>query len=366
VDATLYTLNRLFGRQAAEQTAQAMGYPHLRFLDDPTWNNQGLNPVPFIPNLFRWNRETVGVLLYDGLRELEVSSVLDTYPRAFGTSLRTLAPERTVIHTQHGLTLVPRNDFTTAPALDRLLVPGRGLAPEAASTLQARAAQHGGLVAAPIHADDGYFYDATVRDIARRHGPAIAGQVANILEYPTSHLQLAGPAARLELLIRPLALGLLGLGAVVWLRRRPRPLLRAAGRFAVHFGEMWLAMAAGMGVFHLVMGGHGAMAAQGTAALAHELGMMVFMTVPMVGWMRVRGHSWRHGVEMSVGMLAPVLAIEALLALGAAATLPWLQGADGPAMMLGMLAAMLLRPGHYSGGHTHPAPATGQVAAATA
>ena len=79
--------------------------------------------------------------------------------------------------------------------------------------------------------------------------------------------------------------------------------------------------------------------------------MVVFMTVPMVAWMRLRGHSWRHGAEMAAGMLAPAVVIYILLGLGAGATLPWLQEADHPAMLLGMLAAMLLRREHYTGGH---------------
>src|SRR5919205_2924469 len=37
VDASLYTRGRFVGGELAEQTAQAMGYPHTRFLADPTW-----------------------------------------------------------------------------------------------------------------------------------------------------------------------------------------------------------------------------------------------------------------------------------------------------------------------------------------
>jgi hypothetical protein len=115
---------------------------------------------------------------------------------------------------------------------------------------------------------------------------------------------------------------------------------------------MTVAMMAGMGVFHLAMGRHGA-ATSATASAVHEVGMVIFMTVPMVAWMRLRGHGWRHGYEMAAGMLLPVAAIWVLLGLGAAATLPWLPGADHPAMLLGMLVAMLLRREHYAGGHGH-------------
>jgi hypothetical protein len=115
---------------------------------------------------------------------------------------------------------------------------------------------------------------------------------------------------------------------------------------------MTIAMVAGMAVFHAIAGGHGHGAARETTSAVYEVGMMVFMTVPMVAWMRLRGHSWRHGAEMAFGMLAPVGAIDVLLGFGASATLPWLQHAAGPAMMLGMLAAMLLRRERYAGVHT--------------
>jgi hypothetical protein len=89
----------------------------------------------------------------------------------------------------------------------------------------------------------------------------------------------------------------------------------------------------------------------------HQAGMAVAMTVPMVGWMRIRGHGWRHGIEMSIGMLAPWAAVLILVGLGADQVFPWLANADGAAMLLGMLAVMLLRPGHYAHQHAHHAEA---------
>jgi putative intracellular protease/amidase len=363
VDATLYTIGRMLGRDAAEQTAQAIGYPHLRYLDDPSWDVGRIDPVPGLPSLYQAHRSEIGVVLYDGVRELEVSSIIDTYPRAFDTNVRTLAPERTLIHTRHGLDLVPASDFATAPTLDRLLVPGNGLTGAALANVETLAANRG-LTVESVHAAGGYLYDATFRDLARHTSNGMATQVANMLEYPTRDLALDGPALRFDLLIRPLALGLLGLGVALWLKRRPAVVagIGRGARFALHFGEMWIAMALGMVVFHLLAGMHGNGAtSEGVSAAyeaAYQLGMMVFMTVPMVAWMRVRGHSWRHGAEMAVAMLAPVVAIQALLMLGAGASLPWLRGADGSAMMLGMLAAMLLRPGHYTGSahRHHPEP----------
>ena len=128
---------------------------------------------------------------------------------------------------------------------------------------------------------------------------------------------------------------------------RPGAAALSVGRFVLHFVEMWLAMLAGMVIF---------MAVPGVMALPvflHQLGMAISMTVPMVAWMRIRGHGWRHGVEMAAGMLVPWAAVLSLVALGAANVLPWLANAADAAMLLGMLGVMLLRPHHYAHGSHH-------------
>jgi hypothetical protein len=79
----------------------------------------------------------------------------------------------------------------------------------------------------------------------------------------------------------------------------------------------------------------------------HQVGMAVAMTVPMVAWMRVRGHGWRYGIEMALGMLVPWALVIGLASTSIGTALPWLAEADGVAMLLGMLAVMLLR-GHHA------------------
>lgn len=100
--------------------------------------------------------------------------------------------------------------------------------------------------------------------------------------------------------------------------------------FVRHYVEMVVAMFAGMALLGLPAGW--AMSAAGTswselhydAPALMLLGMAVTMTVPMVGWMRYRGHGWQAGGEMSA------------------------------AMFLSMLGAMLLRRAEYiRGAHDH-------------
>jgi putative intracellular protease/amidase len=119
----------------------------------------------------------------------------------------------------------------------------------------------------------------------------------------------------------------------------------SVGRFALHFVEMLLAMYVGMLIFMAIPG------AVALPALLHQLGMALSMTLPMVVWMRIRGHGWRHGFEMAAGMLVPWAVVLGLVALGAANVLPWLGGAADPAMVLGMLGVMLVRQDHYAHGH---------------
>lgn len=222
VDATLYTLQRFLGRAAAEQTARRVGYPHTRFLDDGTWVVPGDSDVTAFPNLYRVDRTKIGLLLYPGVGEIELSSVADTSPRAFATDVLTIGAERGVIRTRHGLDLVPRYDLDSVPALDRMLIPGRADATVAAPVDRWAEARLGGP-AERIHAGGGYPYELTFVDMARHETRLIARNAARWIEYPTEHLALGDRDWSSELLARPLILGLGGLALALGLRRRAAP-----------------------------------------------------------------------------------------------------------------------------------------------
>jgi hypothetical protein len=79
------------------------------------------------------------------------------------------------------------------------------------------------------------------------------------------------------------------------------------GRFVLHFGEMALAMQLGMLLFMPL--------ASLVPTTVEPFGMALFMAWPTVSWMRIRGHGWRHGGEMALGMLVPWAAVVGLEAL---------------------------------------------------
>jgi hypothetical protein len=123
--------------------------------------------------------------------------------------------------------------------------------------------------------------------------------------------------------------------------------------FIRHYLEMLIAMFLGMGVLG------GGVAAAGVDVEPPELALlwMAFtMSVPMVAWMRYRGHGWAASWEMTASMFIPSFAAIALMSMGGVDE----HGAmaiQHIAMLPAMLVAMLLRRDEYSG-HHHAAIAT--------
>ena len=83
--------------------------------------------------------------------------------------------------------------------------------------------------------------------------------------------------------------------------------------FIRHYVEMLVAMFAGMvvlgGPAMLALGAAGVTSAElrGEAPAALLLGMGITMTVPMIAWMRYRGHGWTVCLEMAAAMIAPAV-----------------------------------------------------------
>ena len=94
-----------------------------------------------------------------------------------------------------------------------------------------------------------------------------------------------------------------------------RRYLGSGVRFTRHLLEMVVAMFAGMAVFGVAIWALGE--PPGYSNLLVKYGLMgVFMSAPMVAWMRHRDHSWSDGGEMTVAMLSPMFALVLPVELG--------------------------------------------------
>lgn len=127
-------------------------------------------------------------------------------------------------------------------------------------------------------------------------------------------------------------------------------------RFARHYAEMVAAMFIGMFALgkpaDLLLQAFGA-SSTGDHPTRMLATMGVTMTIPMVAWMRYRGHAWRPIIEMSASMLLPTAGVLVLLWTGVATAMGTLMVLEHVAMLSFMLLAMLLRRDEYAGAHAH-------------
>lgn len=134
---------------------------------------------------------------------------------------------------------------------------------------------------------------------------------------------------------------------------------KSALTFIRHYAEMLVAMFLGM----FVLGGAaaGLLGLVGVDASAWRtdapalmlLGMAFTMSVPMVAWMRHRGHGWAPAWEMAGSMFAPSLAAIALLWGGLVTDPDTLLAIQHVAMFPSMLVVMLLRLDEYTAHARH-------------
>jgi hypothetical protein len=124
--------------------------------------------------------------------------------------------------------------------------------------------------------------------------------------------------------------------------------------FIRHYVEMLIAMLLGM----FVLGGASAVLLGAVGIGVDDwrndapelllLGMAFTMTVPMVAWMRYRGHGWAPAWEMTAAMFVPSFVAIALLWGGAVVDTHALLMIEHVAMFPGMLVVMLLRRDEYT------------------
>jgi hypothetical protein len=144
--------------------------------------------------------------------------------------------------------------------------------------------------------------------------------------------------------------------------------LKASTRhFIRHYAEMVAAMFIGMGV--LFVPAVAGLAAAGMTRSELEtdapalllLIMAVSMTVPMVAWMRYRGHGWPASAEMSAAMLVPTFGLIVLLWAGLVEDIGTLFAIEHVVMLPAMLLVMLLRRDEYTRSVHHTGVVTTQA-----
>ena len=123
--------------------------------------------------------------------------------------------------------------------------------------------------------------------------------------------------------------------------------VRRLSRLLLSFLELQVAMVLGAFVCYLlgrVASGSSSFATMyrpGTHVFA--IGDVLFLTVPVVAWMLLRGRGRRRSVEMALAMVAPVAVIALVGELARYPYLLWLVSGMYPAMSVGMSVLLVYR-----------------------
>jgi putative intracellular protease/amidase len=192
----------LAGPEEAQRVGDAMRYPGW-ILDGPTdipAASFGLADLPIARHaLLGWFRPTFGVALTDGIGEVDAAAAFEIYQVSFTARPVPVAADQTVT-TRHGLVL-HTTTLSEAPRLDRLLVPGVRHADDMSTRLRdwpARAT----VPIDPFTGPNGTGgFDGALEYLAGHSGRRTAVSAAKMLDYPTTHLDLAsrrGSARRHE------------------------------------------------------------------------------------------------------------------------------------------------------------------------
>jgi transcriptional regulator GlxA family with amidase domain len=212
IDGTLHLVERLAGATVAADAAKAIGWRHYGTPVPVTTPAAVPDAVAIVNAGFRWNPAEIGVLVPDGVGEIELASVFDSQGQSLSSRTLAVSTDGGPVRSRHGLTFLPREKLADAgPKLDRLLVPGstRGVA-----------TPPGGPAPEYVHDRPGFAYDVAVSGLARDTDVATARWTAKALELPTDDVVFDGPAWPWRPTAVPVVLILLGIGVVVVIRRR--------------------------------------------------------------------------------------------------------------------------------------------------
>lgn len=228
IDASLYVISKQLGEPAAAAIAEKLHYPSYHFVSNPEVEPYKMDmkySTYVLNNAFQWADTKLGVMLYEGVEEMAVASVLDIYSDS-GTS-RTLSITQTdrPVLSKHGLYLLARHSIENAPKVDKLVVPGSMADELAAEEVRLWKEKDNGIIPWFVHsgAKERFLFEVQLEDLAKQEDILTAKHAAKRLEFRAESFTLQGSPIPFEtygalLLTIAAAVGLAAFIDRKWLR----------------------------------------------------------------------------------------------------------------------------------------------------
>jgi AraC family transcriptional activator FtrA len=127
IDAVLHVISQKLGESEAAKLAKELNYPTYHFVQNPKVDPYYLDwkySIYLFNVAFQWNKNKTGLLLYNGMDDGALASVIDTYADTGTTKIFTISSSMQPIVTKHNLNLLARYQISNAPKLDKMIVSG--------------------------------------------------------------------------------------------------------------------------------------------------------------------------------------------------------------------------------------------------
>lgn len=112
VEGSLTIIDGMFGKEILKKVMADIHYPYAKIkLDHKSLAVKTGNKLTIANKLIFKKNRSVGVLLQDGINELTLAAVLDSYHRTFPSSLETIVMNGASITSKYGLTILPTSNI---------------------------------------------------------------------------------------------------------------------------------------------------------------------------------------------------------------------------------------------------------------
>ncbi|MCI3921200.1 DJ-1/PfpI family protein [Paenibacillus sp. TRM 82003] len=221
IDATLFVISQRLGDTVAKRIAEQLRYPTFHYVSNPKVEPYKIElnySTYLLNNAFRWRKKNIGVLLYNGVEEMAVTSVFDVFSNTGTTRILSITDGERPVTTKHGLTLLPRHSMTSAPPIRKMIVPGAQAETLAAKEVERWMEAGNAKDVQFVHSGypERFIFERQLEDLALQEDVLTAKHAIKRLEFRGSNLSLSGPQIPTETYVTLLLCAILSAG-LAWL-----------------------------------------------------------------------------------------------------------------------------------------------------